>query len=45
MAMTDVFISYAREQRSLAEQLAEGLNAARYDVWWDERLSAGQVFR
>jgi hypothetical protein len=42
--MTDVFISYAREQRSLAEHLAEGLKAHRYDVWWDARLSAGQLF-
>ena len=42
--MTDVFISYAREQRSLVEQLARGLKAHRYDVWWDARLSAGQLF-
>ena len=42
--MTDVFISYAREQRHLVEPLAAALEAQGYEVWWDSRLTAGQLF-
>ncbi|MFI4997767.1 MAG: TIR domain-containing protein, partial [Hyphomicrobiales bacterium] len=33
--MVDVFISYAREDRSQAAELAELLEEAGYTVWWD----------
>jgi hypothetical protein len=32
-----VFVSYARENRAAARKLAEGLRAARLDVWLDQR--------
>ena len=31
----DVFVSYARKNRPVAEQLAEGLSATGLLVWWD----------
>lgn len=43
-AAPDVFISYARKNRPVAEQLAEGLNAGGLKVWWDSDLTAGSEF-
>ena len=40
----DVFVSYARENRAIAEQLAEGLSASGLQVWWDRNLVAGSEF-
>ena len=40
----DVFVSYAREDRPLAEQLAQALNASGLRVWWDRDLAAGSEF-
>ncbi len=40
----DVFVSYARKNRPVAEQLAEGLGASGLQVWWDIELSAGSEF-
>ena len=40
----DVFISYARANRALAEQLADGLSANGVQVWWDRNLVAGSEF-
>jgi hypothetical protein len=36
--MSDVFISYAREDRSLAEALAHDLQQKGFGVWWDAEL-------
>ncbi|WP_114968883.1 toll/interleukin-1 receptor domain-containing protein [Rhodoferax ferrireducens] len=44
MAPPDVFISYAREDRPLAEQLAHALSASGLQVWWDRDLTAGSEF-
>jgi hypothetical protein len=33
--MTDVFISYAREDRETAAKLAKVLEDQGYSVWWD----------
>ncbi len=41
---TDVFVSYAREDRPLAEQLALALSAGGLQVWWDRDLAAGSEF-
>ena len=41
---TDVFISYAHEDRPLARQLAEALEAGQVSVWWDRDLAAGSEF-
>ena len=35
--MADIYISYAKEDRVLAEKLAADLEAAGYTVWWDHR--------
>ena len=43
-ATPDVFISYARKNRPVAEQLAEGLSAGGLQVWWDSDLTAGSEF-
>src|ERR1700722_7131396 len=43
--MTDVFISYAREDRSQAAELAQLLEEAGYTVWWDWRLVGGSQYR
>jgi hypothetical protein len=42
--MTDVFISYSTDDRTLAEKLAAFLQERGYSVWWDRELFAGQDF-
>ena len=42
--LPDVFLSYARENRLLAELLADSLGAQGLTVWWDSDLSAGVEF-
>ena len=42
--MTDVFISYASEDRDRAEKLANALSASGWTVWWDRKIIAGQAF-
>jgi len=41
---SDVFISYARENRATAEQLADALAAQGLRVWWDRDIAAGSEF-
>ena len=40
----EVFVSYARENRALAELLSEGLGADGMKVWWDSDLCGGAEF-
>jgi hypothetical protein len=42
--MTDIFISYAREDRARAARLASALEAFGWSVWWDRKIIAGQSF-
>lgn len=42
--MADIFISYAREDRSRAQTLANALQDAGYTVWWDRQQVPGQAF-
>ena len=42
--MTDVFISYASEDRERARTLASSLEARGWFVWWDRKIIAGQTF-
>lgn len=42
--MTDVFISYASEDRDRAEKLASALSAVGWSVWWDRKIITGQTF-
>lgn len=36
--MSDVFISYAREDQAVAQKLAENLKSRGFKVWWDTEL-------
>ena len=40
----DVFVSYARTNRPVAEQLAQALAGSGLKVWWDSDLPAGAEF-
>ncbi|RYZ08533.1 MAG: toll/interleukin-1 receptor domain-containing protein [Alphaproteobacteria bacterium] len=42
--MADVFISYRRSDRSIAETLYKALKQENLDVWWDAGLQAGDTF-
>jgi uncharacterized membrane protein YhaH (DUF805 family) len=42
--MADVFISYAREDRSKADQIARGLQAMGLDCFWDTEIPPGQTW-
>ena len=42
--MTDVFISYAREDSAQAERIARGLEAAGLSAFWDNEIPPGQTW-
>jgi hypothetical protein len=42
--MSDIFISYKREDQPTARQLADALEKEGWDVWWDPKLRAGDHF-
>jgi formylglycine-generating enzyme required for sulfatase activity len=42
--MSDIFISYKREEQSIAKKLAEALEKKGWSVWWDPKLRAGEHF-
>jgi TPR repeat protein len=42
--VADVFISYSKFDRVIAESLADDLKAEGFDVWWDFQLYAGDDF-
>ncbi len=42
--MADVFVSYVRENRAIAEKIAGGLSAAGFSVWWDRHIRGGAKF-
>lgn len=43
--MPDIFLSYSREDLQRASQISHALEAAGYDIWWDNDLTAGDRFR
>jgi hypothetical protein len=43
--MTDVFISYKKEDVDRVQPMAEGLAKAGYDIWWDHRIPPGRTYR
>jgi hypothetical protein len=43
--MADVFISYAREDQKVAQQLAGALESQGWSVFWDRTIPAGQTWR
>lgn len=42
--MSDIFISYKREEQPVARKLADALGAQGWSVWWDPKLRAGEHF-
>ena len=42
--MSDIFISYAREDRAKAELLAKALEEKGWSVWWDRTIPPGKTF-
>jgi len=43
--MSDIFISYAREDRPRAAAIATALEEHGWSVWWDWNIPAGKTFR
>jgi hypothetical protein len=41
---SDIFISYAREDREKARALADLLGARGWRVWWDRKIAPGEAF-
>ena len=42
--MTDIFLSYATEDRASAKMLADVLEQRGWSVWWDRKIPLGQAF-
>ncbi|MDE2437187.1 MAG: TIR domain-containing protein, partial [Sphingomonadales bacterium] len=42
--MSEVFISYNRQDQDHARLFAEGFKAAGFDVWWDVSLQTGEAW-
>jgi TolB-like protein/Tfp pilus assembly protein PilF len=42
--MSDIFLSYAREDRAQVGPLVEALQQAGFSVWWDDNLDPGAHF-
>jgi hypothetical protein len=43
--VSDIFISYAREDRATAQRLAQALEERGFSVWWDWDLIGGANYR
>lgn len=43
--MSNLFISYAREDRDFVAKLVNVLKGAGHEVWWDNHLEGGDQFR
>ncbi len=44
MAESDIFLSYARHDQSIARMFADSLVLEGFTVWWDASLRSGQTF-
>lgn len=42
--MTDIFISYKREEQHIARQIADLLESRGWSVWWDPKIRAGERY-
>jgi hypothetical protein len=43
--MTDIFISYAKEDRERVRSLVAVFENHGFSVWWDREIAAGRDFR
>lgn len=43
--MSEIFISYKKEDLKRVEPIARALAQAGYDVWWDHRIPPGRTYR
>ncbi|HEX5237766.1 MAG TPA: TIR domain-containing protein [Sphingomicrobium sp.] len=44
VSATDIFLSYARQDRPVARLFAEALTEEGFSVWWDASLHSGETF-
>jgi TolB-like protein/Tfp pilus assembly protein PilF len=44
LRLTDIFLSYNREDQAVAKQFADGLEAQGLSVWWDVGLKTGEAY-
>ncbi len=42
--MTDIFLSYKREDREKVRPLVEALQAQGWPVWWDTRIGVSETW-
>jgi len=42
--LTDIFVSYSREDQPVARRFAENFEREGFSVWWDQALSPGEAF-
>jgi hypothetical protein len=42
--VSDIFISYASENREQAHKLASALETLGWSVWWDRHIITGQAY-
>lgn len=42
--MNDIFLSYAKEDKDYARNIAQTLEKEGYDVWWDVEIPIGETF-
>ncbi|MEO8306772.1 MAG: TIR domain-containing protein [Pseudomonadota bacterium] len=42
--MSDIFLSYSREDNATATRFAEAFKRAGFSVWWDQALRSGETY-
>ena len=42
--MARVFLSYSRQDNSVAKGLAEAIGSAGHQIWWDQQIHGGSLF-
>ena len=42
--MSEIFVSYAREDRDRVETLVESLEQQGFSIWWDREIVPGDSF-